>query len=474
MADLSHFSFDLFLSYGWSGLSGAEDGDRGWVKEFKKILSDQLSAELGRAARVYLDVEQTKNGELPDNLRDAVINSALFLSVITPGSCRAGSWCHHELDWFTTEAAELLPSSRQLFSLLLRDVERESWPAALMQREIVPEDFLNNAAQRGPVPRSELADAATDGGGRVQTLAIKIANVLKHIEKQTARTVLLAYVEPSFRTQVERLLTEVAKQQGVAIDISYEPGELEDAFRFRLSRALKRASLFVPLLGAGESVTPPGWSASLERVQIEAANARFGQNSGAVMVWRQDSASGVSDWPNAQMPNGLGFEYLHSLLCQTLQSNVNRAEATAIVRQQAQDDAQARVEGSPKYIFIECVQRDLERLRPLRDALQTKGYRVKYPLFQGNAALRRQEDLHFLPRCVAAAVYFGSRDDLEAYLACQAMANAIKEHALSIPRAVLLDPPSDPVRSNFLFPDFTNYPFSSSNEFITSVTGGVA
>src|SRR5262245_13641867 len=174
--NLSHFSFDVFLSYGWAGIQGAEDGDRGWVAEFKHALEAQLSSELGRLARIHLDVEQPNSGELPANLRDAVAGSVLFLSVITPGSVREGSWCHQELDWFVTGAAEVLPNRRQLASLLLRDVRQDLWPAAL--RTVVPTSFLNEGPVRGPMPRSELSDAASGGGQTLQRLAIELARTL--------------------------------------------------------------------------------------------------------------------------------------------------------------------------------------------------------------------------------------------------------------------------------------------------------
>jgi hypothetical protein len=449
---LAHFTFDVFLSYGWAGIKGPNDADRGWVSEFKRVLEAQLSAELGRGARVHLDVEQSTNGELPENLRQAVTGSVAFLSVISPGSCRADSWCHKELDWFINEAAEPLPNRRQVFSMLLRDVRQEQWPVPL--RKIVPGDFLNGMTPRGPVPRSELDDAATDGGKRVQALAIRIARVLEEVEAQIARTVLLVCSASSLQARAERLATEISKAGGVPVRLDYQPQDAHDAFRDRCARALKRASLMVCLLEEGVSAPPPGWTSSVERTLIEAADLRFMNQRHQIIVWRQGTAPDQG-WPNAQNLKNMGFEYLHSLLHQTLQSSVASIDAEVAARREkiGPHGADAR------YVFVECVQSDLERLAPLRDAFQARGYRVKFPLFQGDAELRRREDLGFLTRCQAAAVYFGSRNDLQAYLVCQEIAHTIDDHALSIPRAVLLDPPNDPVRKYFEYPEFTNFPY---------------
>lgn len=86
MHDLAHFRFDVFISYGWAGIQRKEDADRGWVDEFKRRLTGELSGELGREARIYLDVEQSQNGELPANLTEAVQSTVLFLAVVSPGS----------------------------------------------------------------------------------------------------------------------------------------------------------------------------------------------------------------------------------------------------------------------------------------------------------------------------------------------------------------------------------------------------
>jgi hypothetical protein len=462
---LAHFTFDLFLSYGWAGIEGPDDGDRGWISEFKRVLDAQLSSELGRRARIHLDVEQSTNGELPENLRRAVTGSVAFLSVISPGSCRPDSWCHKELDWFVRECAEPLANRRQMFSMLLRDVKRDQWPETL--RGIVPINFLNEMTPRGPVPRSELHDAATDGGNRVQGLAIQIARVLEEAERQIARTVLLVCSAPSLQPHAERLATEIIKGGGVPVRLNYQDQESQTAFHDRCMRALTRASLMVCLLDERASATPPGWLSSVERGLMEAANLRFTNQRHQVIVWR-DGAGPDQDWPDAQNLKNMGFEYLHSLLNQTFQSNVACADAHIVARQQIRAEFGPRGTTEARYVFVECVETDLERLAPLREAFRAKGYRVKFPLFQGDAALRRKEDLGFLTRCHAAAVYFGSRNDLEAYLACQVMADTISDQALLIPRAVLLDPPNDPVRKFFEYPDFTNYPYNP-DEFVSSI-----
>jgi hypothetical protein len=292
--------------------------------------------------------------------------------------------------------------------------------------------------------------------------------VLEEVEAQIARTVLLVCSASSLQERAERLATEISKAGGVPVLLDYQPHDAHDAFRDRCARALKRASLMVCLLEGGASAPPPGWSSSMERTLIEAAGLRFMNQRHQIIVWRQGTGP-EQGWPNAQNLKNMGFEYLHSLLHQTLQSSVASLDAEVVARQQRQTEIGPHG-ADARYVFVECVQSDLERLAPLRDAFRARGYRVKFPLFQGDAELRRREDQGFLTRCQAAAVYFGSRNDLEAYLACQAMAHTIDDHELSIPRAVLLDPPNDPVRKYFEYPEFTNFPYDP-HEFVDNILG---
>jgi hypothetical protein len=472
MSELSHLSFDVFLSYGWAGIPGADDADRGWVNQFKQAFEGELSAELGRHARVHLDVEQSNNGELPANLRDRVAGSAIFLSVITRGSVRDGSWCHSELDWFLNDAPQVLEGRRQIFSLLLRDVEQSAWPAVL--RPIVPTPFLvTDGTTRRPAARGDLADARTEAGARVQTLAVQVARTLESIERNVARTVMLAGGGAGADSFLGRLDVEITRRGGAVVCLSPGAGEDESSYARRFARALNGASLLVYVAGDGPAPMPAGWSRTVEHVHMQAAAARFGPDPRQSIVWRVGASASGAEWPSAQVLKDLGFEYLHTLMCQTLENNVSAAEARVALRQEQPRAAAAAGAPSPRYIFVECVQSDLQRLLPLREAFRQKGFVLKFPLFQGDPDLRRRADLQFLMRCDAAAVYFGSRNDLEAYLACQTLEESLTEHAVAIPRVVLLDPYSDPVRQSFVYPDFANLPYEP-DQFVAAIAGAAS
>jgi len=476
MADLPQFAYDVFLSYGWSGIARADEGDRAWVADLKDALEAQISAELGRTARIYLDVEQPTNGELAANLADAVSSSLTFLSVLTPGSCRRGSWCHEELRTFVSSASQVFDHQRQLFSARLRDVDRSEWPDAL--QPIVPYEFLTDSIPRAPMPRRHINDTTTACGERVQKLAIEIARLVRDAAKQIDRTVLVASTDASLAPRVDRLVREIAARNATAITVSPDAGEPEARFHARLARELRRANLSIHLLPSDATAPPSGWQFPVDVVQRRAATARFANEPKRILVWRDGGQLVDGADSGEQLLHGTGFESLLTQMRLVYERNLGVAVATAAVREEIARaeaaDTRARIVGKPRYLFLDCVEQDLARLQSLRAALEKAGVHVKFPLFQGDEAIRRRADRDFLARCDGVAVYFGSRNDLEAYLTCQNLSDAMTDRPLSIPRAVLLDPADDPVRSSFLYPDFTNYPGVTADAFIQTIVRGAA
>jgi hypothetical protein len=484
MPSLDQFDFDLFISYGWAGIRTPNDADRGWVKEFKLQLESQLSGALGRLARVYLDVEQSLNGELPANLQSAVSSSALFLSVISPGSCRRESWCRFELETFVTGTGSLLPHAGQLLSILMRETPRQQWPEPL--QAIVPREFLTASEPRLTLPREELGRMDTPTGKLVQTMALDMAKALEALEDQIARTVFIADGPPALAARADRLAIEIDGRGGAVFRNALAPGQSEEDFTARTRRALRRSGLSVHLLTGKADPAPAGWSDSPQGLQISEAAARFRSERNRMILWHEgEQVTGIQAGAtsSAQVLQGTGFEDFESLvrnsLCASVAIGESRTEAG--LEQAAAAGAGAGGGGrpsGPQFVYVECVKQDLPKLERLRALLEQKGIHIQRPLFQGDEALLRRanEELlkndSFQRRCRAAAVYYGSRNDLEAYVACRLLDDSLHDRRPELPMAILLDPYDDPVHSYFSYPDFEAFPCSRLEEFVQQILGG--
>ena len=479
MHDLAHFRFDEFISYGWAGIQRKEDADRGWVDEFKRRLTGELSGELGREARIYLDVEQSQNGELPANLTEAVQSSVLFLAVVSPGSVRVDSWCHFELAKFIEHDAGLLKDLKQVFVARIRNVAPAQWPEPI--RKIIPYDFLGDDPRHKMLPEEDLAYAGTAAGGLVQSLAIDLAKTSRIVEQQIAHTVFLPYTDPSLVAQAERLATEIDTRGGAVIRGSYQAGESESAFVDRTAREVRRAGISVHLLGAGAAPRPEGWSDSIQGLQIRTAGERFQAERNHMIVWHasRDAQTAGPELQWAEVLKGTGFEYMESLLRDMFSRNIVAASTITGPQQELAKSASASGDSAPgisrpvlsKLLYVECVPQDLAKLQAFRLRLESRGIRIKPPLFDGDEATRKRLNEEFLQRCAGVVVYFGSRNDLEAFVACQSLWDALQKYHLNMPRAVLLDPADDPVRSFFFYPEFENYPSTQLDAFVERAFG---
>src|SRR5262249_45618426 len=144
-----------------------------------------------------------------------------------------------------------------------------------------------------------------------------------------------------------------------------------------------RAGLSVHLLG-NNAATPTGWSASIQNLELRAAGERFGSERSHVIVWHagdQAQAAGP-EMQYAQVLKGTGFEYLDSLLADTLYRSTAAALATTSAQQElaavtaaAAGDQRTTFGATtprrltPKFLYVECVQQDLAKLQPFRARL---------------------------------------------------------------------------------------------------------
>jgi hypothetical protein len=256
----------------------------------------------------------------------------------------------------------------------------------------------------------------------------------------------------------------------------------------RVAGDLRRSGLSVHLIGAGPGAPPAAWSDSASGLQIRAANERFGAGQ-RLIVWHALEGTAQlapEEVQYAQVLKGTGFEYLDSLLCATFLRNTAIASAnteaqheiakvrTAVAAGNGHTTVDPDIAAHPpsRLLYVECVQQDLAKLNQVRPLLESRGIHLKLPLFQGDESLRKTLNEGFLRRCDGVVVYFGSRNDLEAFVACQSLWDALQKYNLHLPLAVLLDPPDDPVREFFYYPEFDNYPSTQFERFVDHALGG--
>jgi hypothetical protein len=283
MGNLSQFQFDVFLSYGWSGIEAQEHGDRGWIGKLKTALADELAGNLGRKARIFLDVEQPHSGNLPPHLDGAIASSALFLSVITPGAVKEDSWCRWEIKRFLESAAPVLPDAKQVFVSRLRDVPRSEMPQEL--REIPTYDFLTDGEYRRPLPAPDPNDLTTGSGPVLRELAGGLASALRELEIKVDKTFFLAASSADSQQGVANLANLITGRAQEVVVATFEKGDEEQSFIHRILRQVRACGWTIHVLDSHIDTRPEGWTLTPQLLQLRLAKEWLGATSKRVIVF---------------------------------------------------------------------------------------------------------------------------------------------------------------------------------------------
>lgn len=185
-----------------------------------------------------------------------------------------------------------------------------------------------------------------------------------------------------------------------------------------------------------------------------------------MIIWR-DRASASPSLPsesigNVQLLEDGRFEYLENVL--------REEHAAAGERAAAVEASRWRPDPKDQYVFIDCVMTDVsDLLNDLKPKFDPSNIRIKPPFFGGQAELRLQKDRQFLEVCDGVGVFWGTRHDLDAWMACQSLEESVGER--QVPKAIIIKPDTDPVRQAFIYPGFKTHPIHSLSEFIGQVLG---
>jgi hypothetical protein len=130
------FKHDLFVSYSHGAFAGNHDADlKLWSQKFAEELRaevagsdefDDISVFLDESERADETVDRTK--QLTGQLRERVLNSALFTLLMTPQYLKS-KWCLQEFDWWCEKHhPDTLGAGGRIFICRVRHSDETTWP----------------------------------------------------------------------------------------------------------------------------------------------------------------------------------------------------------------------------------------------------------------------------------------------------------------------------------------------------------
>jgi hypothetical protein len=225
------FKHDIFLSYARVNNQPRVGATLGWVEQFRRDLTIELSELIGRNDSVDIwrdERELATNQYFDDEIKDAINNSAIFLACTSHGYLNPKSYCLKELDWFNQRMAEdrfgkKIGTRGRVFNLLLNNVAIEEWPKEF--EGLSGGKFHDGADKESPgypLPREDPAYLA-----QIRKLAVDIAKLLKAFE-------------PLMQQGSSEVETTSNKYESLTVFLAHTADTLTYSTRERLLNDLKR------------------------------------------------------------------------------------------------------------------------------------------------------------------------------------------------------------------------------------------
>lgn len=454
MTFLGGFEFDLFISYGWAGAEQPNQGDRGWVNLFQQRLASEMRARLGSRFYIYFDDYDQRNGFLYKNLANALQKSGVLLFIVSPGSCRADSWCRFELRHFLDEAQPIahpgVPRDERLFKAVLRRVDNGDVPKPL--DKIVPYKFIHPKFNT-PVAIDRFDDQDSDAFGEfgklcddLESFFKKAGRLQKSGKPASGKTIFCGAVHKEMADTLDRLVNN-QDNNGHHVLLA-TPGEGEDMeeFRKRSNAAVARAVCSVHLFSGAEAFEPA----------IVQCNAALRSDiPKKIYVWQNRDALETETTKflteiraeylqsgRLAFPQGGADSYLDANLGFDLAPQPSVAVPTAIAI------------GPMAMVQFDAA--DQENLQIVAKRLTDKRFHIQPPIFGGTKSERQSVNQGLYRQAQKVVVLFGDTQDFWAFQTCSEVADALGQQLTPERAALVLAPPpaKPPSKPFFTFPQF--------------------
>jgi hypothetical protein len=288
MAYVSHYQYDVFISYAHLDDQALVPGQDGWITHFHYALNTRVQQIIGSEVVFWRDARLQGNDDFSDALLERLNACGTMLSVHSPRYLQS-EWCRREVDKFLGTGIERpeLGTRKRLFKVLKSQIElSEQHPdlQRLLGYQFYEVDQASGRFREFSQAGGEQADLRY--WNLLEDLAQDLAQVLDALRscpdaidtpcpKPTDNGPVLYVAQTSADVQaVAEDLRREYQQRGwtirPAVNLPYEADALNEV----LSEQLHDCDIAVHLLGKRYGVVPEGSQRSVIDLQItEAANA---------------------------------------------------------------------------------------------------------------------------------------------------------------------------------------------------------
>jgi hypothetical protein len=427
----------VFISYAHLDNQPLTPEQEGWVSRFHDSLQIILTMRMGRKAQIWRDKKLCGNDSFADEILAQFPKTEILVSVLS--NCYVESkWCRREIQEFCRRCGEIRIGNKYRIIKVIKLPPDGVGPPddigplpSLVKDMLGYEFFTYKDREKGKTPMEldplyfpKLAPLYIE---KLYVLADDIIDLIKKVEEPAAGAENGSHLPPlrpqiflakcsRDRKDAREALEMDLRQHGYPILPDRQLPNEEADFIADVSNLLDQCSFAIHLIGGVYGFIPDGPSRkSAVVLQNELAIAKSKEKALRRVIWLPgDTEPQDSDQKRfiEALHKDAELQYGADLITgdlEKLKSEIHRIlESIEKTGEQATDRGFA---GESKLLYLICDQKDREAVLPLRKSLKSRGFEVRIPLFEGDAATVDHAKQEILTECSAALVFYGKGDE---------------------------------------------------------------
>jgi hypothetical protein len=408
----------IFISYTHKDNAKLTDEQQGWVDRFHEALKLRVDTLFGREIDFWRDLKVEGNDILTASIEDALQDSSLLVSVVSPGYLNS-EWCAKELRLFCESALKAggveVGTKSRIYNVIktpIREAHLRNLPGM-----VAPIGYpFHRIDDRGIAweydPRMG-KEARHEFLAKVNELAHDLCQMLESSEQSNGRrtvessgiAVYLAETTSDMVTASEMLRRELHQFGHLVLPESRLRHTHEYAERVRSD--LQRVRISIHPIGRYCGVIPEDLDRSVVEIQYglagEAAELRTDFTR---IAWMLPGTKAADARQQAFIDAVQNDAHLMVTSLETLKTRIQGILAQSSPRPVTPTPMSA---GAEVYLICDAV--DEVAAKPIEDYLFSLGFEVNRPLLEGDESAMREDHEENLKSCDAVLIFYGKASE---------------------------------------------------------------
>lgn len=408
------FEIDVLIIFSSRDNEPTNPGETGWVSQFKRFIELILTQVLGEKPKVLL------KDEIDTLTSPKLDNVATLITILSRNFIQAGQ-CLDHLETFVRASANSPRGINRIFKVFKNPLPLQEQPPRL--RELAGHDMYQLDPNSGEINEYTdyfSAEAEKQYWMKMVDLAYDLYDSLLQLKGEDSpvatrlyqrRTVYLAETGHDMTVQRNIIKRELQRNGYLVLPARMIVGttaEVESMIR----KDLHESDLSIHLIGAAYGEIPEGSDKSLPELQLMLAAerdrlARESNENFSRLIWLSPNQAQISDRQKIFI-EGIKAEVESIENTEILQMPIENFKV--IMHEELMDriSSPAAQSANEKYVYMMHDRVDSDEARKFASMIETNGYKVLTPLFEGDVMEVRKRHIENLINFDVAFIFKGN------------------------------------------------------------------